>query len=48
MTTFSLQKGYTVTVFHNEPSRSQLVNTETNARTVVGETRALSGPWRAA
>lgn len=37
MTTFALQKGYTVTVFHNEPSRSQLVNTETNARTVVGE-----------
>jgi len=38
MTTFSLQKGYTVTVFHSDPTRSQLVNTETNARTVVGET----------
>ncbi|WP_454757140.1 putative mucin/carbohydrate-binding domain-containing protein [Cupriavidus campinensis] len=36
--TFSLQKGYTVTVFHSDPTRSQLVNTETNARTVVGET----------
>ncbi|MGO4765331.1 putative mucin/carbohydrate-binding domain-containing protein [Cupriavidus sp. 2KB_3] len=37
MTTFALQKGYTVTVLHNDPSRSQLVNTETNARTTVGE-----------
>ncbi len=38
ISTFSLQKGYTVTVFHNDPARSQLVNTETGVRTVVGET----------
>lgn len=36
--TFPLQKGYTVTVFHQDPTRSQLVNTETQVRTTVAAT----------
>lgn len=35
---FPLQKGYTVTVFHQDPTRSQLINAETSARTTVAAT----------
>ncbi|MNR21153.1 hypothetical protein D3C85_1380380 [compost metagenome] len=36
--TFPLQKGYTVTVFHQDPTRSVLINTETQTRTTVAAT----------